>query len=239
MTLYAVRLPATTDAGSVASTSFMDALPNFTVGLWVKAPSMTAFGNLLSKRSTSGGGNGWVVFPNTTGGLLSQQEDGAYREDMTNHAVADGAWHNVVIAVSSAVVTKFYVDGVLATSTTVAGTPQAPTTNATTVHVGTDGGSLSMTNLLYANLKAWNTTLGLSDAVALAAGGDVPAGQIANWNFTEGTGLTATDTIASRVLTFTSVVWSGDIPSALTPAAVTIPGEMSTSFARRNVMTGY
>lgn len=216
MAKFSINLPANTDSGAVSSTSFMDALAHFSVSVWLKiSVAMGVQFQIICKRNTGAGGNGWTFYPNTTGGLLSYQADAAYREDATTNAIEDGSWHNVVFAISNSVVAKFYIDGTLASSSTLAGGPQTPGTNTRTVHVGTDTSTLSMPGLHYANIKMWNVTLTQGNATTLAAGGDVAAGQVANWDFSEGSGLTAADSVGGNTLTFSAVTWSSDIPSQL------------------------
>jgi hypothetical protein len=100
---------------------------SFSVSLWVQLTNGAAFGDLPFIGTETNGANnpGWFVGPSfDAGGWQWNLNDGNLNRGAqgADNSINDGNWHNVIVSVDRAgAVVKGYLDGVLITSTSIAG----------------------------------------------------------------------------------------------------------------------
>lgn len=220
------------DKATVTDASFADALANFSVSYWYKGIDSNNL--IVNKFAYATNNGGWGIF--LTSGKPTYQMFGAgYSWSYTytcSVVVNDDNWHNIVVTYDSIAGANIYIDGIVDPAPIISGTPHATVTS--TVHFGVGYTALDpygSSNLgKIGRLEVWNTTLTSGDATTLAGGGDVASGLIGKWLFSEGTGVTATDIVTSRVLTFTEVLWNNSVTASFFTLPTLVPsGTMGES----------
>jgi hypothetical protein len=176
------------------------------------------------------GGMGTLIYSTTgvtTGAVSSElfQNNAASFARVTGTTnVCDNNWHNLITTFDKAVGFIVYIDGNVETVVTDGTSPNVNYTTASNFNLG--NGTNKSDTCIDANLalfQVWaGTTLTSANATAISAGGTNIASPTASWPFSEGSGLVATDSVASKTLTFndgTMFIWSTDIPTQLQGSA--------------------
>jgi len=210
---YSISLPTNTDFATITNAAFADALPNLSFNFWINTTSINA--RIFGKTSDNTADGGWSADILAGGQFALTLWQPAAQFQYVTATVApfnDGVWHNVLMTYDSVLGSVVYIDGVLVPQTSNTPIPGTNYVSPNPLGIGDWDTQVPMAPGHLAHFQIWNTTLTLANAQTLATGGSIPAGLIASWAFSEGTGITAADTIGGNTLTFTAVNWNNVIP---------------------------
>lgn len=216
---YAINLPNFSDFGAVSNNALTNNLPNFSASCWINTdqfisgPTDSYAIGIMGNVNLSTDDGGWIIQIYHNGQIYNNIfAPGASAQYATlgTKKVNDGVWHHILVTYDSTIGFVTYIDGILDPISNIPGPliPNFITSN--NFHIGAfppnNPNNPSIATI--ANVQLWNTTLVNTDASTLAQGGTVAASSVAKWSFTEGTGLTAADSVGGNTLTFTNVIWA-------------------------------
>jgi hypothetical protein len=251
---------ATTLAGTaVATASFvtlgtLDNIPadlqfgattSFSVSLWTKMAAGAVPGDLpfIGTETNSANNPGWVLAPGYgTGGWQWNLNDGANNIGVSgpNNSINDGTWHNFLVSVDrSTQVVNAYLDGVLASSRSIAGLGNINNNNHWPITIGQDPTGLypeASTNVVD-DIGIWRRALTPLEAANVAAAGS--AGRSFDTVAPPSVVIGVSRTGSSVTLTWTQgTLLQADTPDAPSGSWTPVAGAAAPSYTFTPATTG-